>query len=53
MLMDKIVLKGNEAVIHGNYRSLVGAVKFAAEKTKSTSPCGVSGFSNVCLRNSF
>lgn len=51
MVVDKIVLTGNEAVIHGNYRSLVGAVKFASEKTKSTSPRGVSGFSNVWLPN--
>lgn len=49
LVVDKIVLKGNEAVIHGNYRSLVGAVKFAAEKTESTNPHGVSGFSKVWL----
>ena len=44
LLVDKIVLKGKQVVVHGNYRSLVGAVKFAGEKTNPLTTKGVSGF---------
>lgn len=49
LLVDKIVLTGNKVVVHGNFRSLVGAVKFATKKLNPLTPVGVSGFSHEWL----
>lgn len=38
LLVREIELKDNQATVRGSYRSLVGAIKFAAEKKKLNTP---------------
>lgn len=47
LLVKEIVLKGNQATIKGSYKSLVGAVRFTAEKKNLSTPDEVLRFNDV------
>lgn len=47
LLVKEIVLNGNSVKIGGGYASLAGAIKFAAQKKKLSTPGEVLNFNSV------